>query len=62
MTLYQVSVFTLPKMDLMVRMIKTAVFQSISSVRMARSSPPMRMELMIKNGIVLHYQEIRPFF
>ena len=46
----------------MVRMLKMAVFQSISSVRMARSSPLMRMELMIKNGTVLHYQEIRPFF
>ena len=46
----------------MVRMLKMAVFQSISNVRMAKSSPLMRMELMIKNGIVLHYQEISLFF
>ena len=46
----------------MVRMLKMAVFQSISNVRMARSSPLMRMELTIKNGIVLHYQEISLFF
>lgn len=46
----------------LVRIIRMAVFQSISNVRMAKSSPLMRMELMIKNGIVLHYQEISLFF
>ena len=58
----QMLAFTLLRTDLMVRMLKMAVFQSISNVRMARSSPLMRMELTIKNGIVLHYQEISLFF